>query len=244
LPPTLIQSELFGHEKGAFTGAERRKIGSIEAANGGTLFLDEIGDLSLPLQVNLLRFLEGSTIQRVGSPKEIRVDVRVIAATHTDMEQATARDAFREDLYFRLNVLRLEMPALRMRGEDIEVLAQFFFKQFARESAHRVKGFSPEALRSLVEYDWPGNVRELINRVRRATVMCDGRLIRSADLGFDGRPRAVRIPTLEEVRAVAERDAILTALRGTGNNMSQAARALGTSRPRLYRLMARYDLQV
>ena len=170
LPATLIQSELFGYERGAFTGAQRRKIGSIESANGGILFLDEIGDLSLDLQVNLLRFLEESAIQRVGSPKEIPVDVRVIAATHDDMERATAEGRFREDLYYRLNVLRLEMPMLRARGEDIEVLARFFFEKFRQETSHKVIGFSPEALQSMADYDWPGNVRELINRVRRATV--------------------------------------------------------------------------
>lgn len=241
LPATLIQSELFGYERGAFTGAQRRKIGSIEAASGGTLFLDEIGDIPLELQVNLLRFLEEGAIQRVGNPKEIAVDVRVIAATHNDMERATATGRFREDLYFRLNVLRLEMPPLRARGDDVEVLARFFFKKFRQEANHRVKGFSPEAIQAIVDYDWPGNVRELINRVRRAAVMSEGRLIKPADLGLDRRLRKPSVLTLTEVRAAAEREAIVAALRSTGN-LSQAARALGISRPRLYRLMSKYEI--
>ncbi len=241
LPATLIQSELFGYERGAFTGAQRRKIGSIEAASGGTLFLDEIGDIPLDLQVNLLRFLEESAIQRVGSPKEIAVDVRVIAATHNDMERATAVGRFREDLYFRLNVLRLEMPPLRARGDDIEVLARFFFKKFRQEGNHRVKGLSPEAIQAIADYDWPGNVRELINRVRRATVMCEGRLIKPADLGLERRIRKASVLTLSEIRAAAERDAIAAAIRSTGN-LSQAARDLRISRPRLYRLMSKYQI--
>jgi len=243
LPETLIQSELFGYERGAFTGAQRRKLGSIESASGGTLFLDEIGDIALDLQVNLLRFLEEGTIQRVGNPNEIPVDVRVIAATHNDMERATAQGRFREDLYFRLNVLRLEMPALRERGTDLEVLAQFFFRRFRGETSQKVRGFSPEALQAIAEYDWPGNVRELINRVRRAMVMCEGRLIRPADLALASRSRPVSLLTLDEVRAEAEREAILRALKATGYNLSQTARALAISRPRLYRLMAQYNVQ-
>jgi len=242
LPAELIQSELFGYEKGAFTGAQRRNIGSIEAASGGTLLLDEIGDLSSKLQVNLLRFLQESTIQRVGSPKEIPVDVRVIAATHGDMEKAVAEGRFREDLYYRLYVLRLELPPLRARGEDIEVLARFFFERFSGESAHHVKGFSAEALRSVASHTWPGNVRELINRVRRAIVMCEGRLIRPSDLGFKDMPPPTWLVTLDEARATAEREAIAQALKLTPNNLSEAARRLGTSRPTLYRLMNKYGL--
>ncbi|MCG8361193.1 MAG: sigma-54 dependent transcriptional regulator [Kiloniellales bacterium] len=242
LPPSLIQSELFGYEKGAFTGAQKRKIGSIESANGGTLFLDEIGDLSPELQVNLLRFLEEGAIQRVGNPQEIPVNVRVIAATHVDMERATAEERFREDLYFRLNVLRLELPPLRARSEDIEVLAQYCFEMFRHETSNKVKGFSPAALQSMVAYDWPGNVREMINRVRRATVMCEGRLIKPADLGLVARSRPAKILTLEQAVAEAERDAVLRALERS-QNLSQAARALGTSRPRLYRLMAKHGVR-
>ena len=242
LPPSLIQSELFGHEKGAFTGAQRRKIGCIESANGGTLFLDEIGDLLPELQVNLLRFLQGSAIQRVGSPKEIPVQVRVIVATNVDLEKAVREGRFREDLYFRINVLRLDMPPLRSRGEDIQVLAQFFFEQFSREGHRNLAGFSRQALERIAEHPWPGNVRELINRVRRAIVMCDDRWIKPKDLGLRARPAQMHLKTLEEVRAVAETDAILLALETTDANLSRAARALGISRPRLYRLMEKYGL--
>ena len=242
LPENLIQSELFGHEKGAFTGAHRRKTGSIESASGGTLFLDEIGDLTPELQVNLLRFLQEGMIQRVGSPQEVPVDVRVLAATHTDMERAVADSSFREDLYFRLNVLRLEMPPLRERGDDIGVLGQYCFDMFRHETSNRVRGLSPAALQSMAEYDWPGNVRELINRVRRATVMCDGRLIKPADLGLHARSHPVRIVTIEEAVRQAEKGAIERAL-GRTKNLSQAARSLGISRPRLYRLMAKHGIQ-
>jgi DNA-binding NtrC family response regulator len=241
LPEALVQSELFGHEKGAFTGAQARKIGSIEASSGGSLFLDEIGDLPLPLQVNLLRFLEERTIQRVGSHREISVDTRVVAATNTDIEAAVGAGTFREDLYFRLHVLRLEMPPLRKRGEDIEVLAHYCFDKFRHEAGPRVKGFGPTALQAMVAHSWPGNVRELINRVRRATVMCEGPFIKPSDLGLSVRPLLAPIATLDEVRAAAEKQAIQDALEKTGT-VSRAARALGTSRPRLYRLMAKYGV--
>ena len=179
LPASIVQSELFGHEQGAFTGAQRRKIGHIESAAGGTLFLDEIGDLTLELQVNLLRFLQQRSIVRVGSSSEIPVDVRVIAATNVNLEGAINKGKFREDLYFRLNVLRLEMPPLRTRGEDIEVLARFFFNKFSREKSFKLKNFSSEAIDQMVRYSWPGNVRELINRIRRAMVMCEKRFNRT-----------------------------------------------------------------
>jgi len=242
LPATLIQSELFGHEKGAFTGAVQRKIGRIEAANGGTLFLDEIGDLSRDLQVNLLRFLQESTIQRVGSSKPIPVDARVIAATHVDLEELVAGGRFREDLYYRLNVLRLKMPPVRDRGQDVEVLARYFFAKFSQERGHNIRGFSRGALQAMAAHSWPGNVREIINRVRRAMVMCDGRSIRPGDLDLDDRSQAGRSITLEEALGTAEQDAISQALKITGANLSEAARRLDVSRPRLYRLIEKYGL--
>jgi DNA-binding NtrC family response regulator len=247
LPPTLIQSELFGYEKGSFTGAAQRKIGRIESASGGTLFLDEIGDLPLDLQGNLLRFLQESTIQRVGGREVIPVDVRVIAATHVDIKQAQQAGRFRQDLYFRLNVLRLRVPALRERGDDIELLARYFFQQFARESSKQLKGFSLQALRVLRSHEWPGNVRELINRVRRAIVMSESRLITPLDLGLEGvqEPELLEdtqtLP-LSQVRAVAEREAVRQALRQCGNNVSEAARVLGVSRVTLYSLMQKYEI--
>ncbi len=243
LPASLIQSELFGHEKGAFTGAAQRKIGSFEAANKGTLFLDEIGDLPLELQVTLLRFLQEGTIQRVGSNKEISLDVRVVAATHVNLERHMAAGKFREDLFFRLNVLRLEMPPLRERGGDIELLAHYFFKQFAGEGHPRLEGFSKDALERMSAHEWQGNVRELINRVRRAVVMCDGRLIRSADLDLSTLQRPKMLLTLEEARAAAESQAVRAALELSRNNLSKAAAHLRVSRPKLYRLLEKYDLK-
>lgn len=241
LPSGLIQSELFGHERGAFTGAQRRKIGRIEAANGGTIFLDEIGDLDLDLQANLLRFLQEGVVERLGGSGPIPVDVRVIAATHVDLEAAVADGRFRADLFYRLNVLRLDMPALRERGGDIAVLADYFFNRFAKDKAPAVRGFSREAYEVLNAHGWPGNVRELINRVRRAMVMCEGRWIGPADLGLHnaGRP----LLTLAEARRQAEQAAVEAALTACRNNISKAAALLGTSRVTLYRLMHKYGLE-
>jgi DNA-binding NtrC family response regulator len=244
LPANLIQSELFGHEKGAFTGAHQRKIGRIEAAAGGTIFLDEIGDLSLDLQVNLLRFLQAKTIERVGGTQSLQVDVRVIAATHVDLERAVAEGRFREDLYYRLNVLHLRVPALRERENDIELLARFFFEKFAKEKNPQVRGFSQQALQVMNTYAWPGNVRELINRIRRAMVMCENRLMTPGDLGLERRSARRTIRTLVGARAAAEKEAIQYALRHTGNNVSRAARELRISRVTLYRLMEKYGIQI
>ncbi len=244
LPTNLIQSELFGHEKGAFTGAHQRKIGRIESAAGGTLFLDEIGDLALDLQVNLLRFLQEKTIERVGGIDKIQVDVRVIAATHINLEDAIKDGRFREDLYYRLNVLHLEVPALRDREEDIELLARFFFDKFTKEKNRNVKGFRRDALQTINDYSWPGNVREMINRIRRAMVMCENRLITSADLGLDRRASQRHSTTLEEARNKSEKEAIQFSLRSNRNNISQAARQLGVSRVTLYRLMEKYQINM
>lgn len=242
LPDNLIQSELFGHEKGSFTGANQRKVGHIEATAGGTIFLDEIGDLPLDLQVNLLRFLEGHSIQRVGSTQEITVDVRVLAATHVNLEKAVAEKRFREDLYHRLNVLTVKTPPLREREEDIELLARFFFSKFRNENNSRVGGLSEQALILIRRYEWPGNVRELINRVRRATVMCEGRLIQPMDLGLERRRSRRDVVTLEQARESAEKDTILAALRRNRQNVSQAANELGVSRVTLYRLLEKYQI--
>ncbi|MEF7615633.1 sigma 54-interacting transcriptional regulator [Aquincola sp. MAHUQ-54] len=242
IQPTLVQSELFGYVKGAFTGAVRDKRGFIEAANGGTIFLDEIGDLPLDMQINLLRFLQEGTVNRVGSTQPMPVDVRVIAATHINVEQAVAAGKFREDLFYRLNVLSLHVPPLRERRRDVAVLAQHFFEKFSTEKQASVKGFSQRAMRAMDAYAWPGNVRELINRVRRAMVMSDGRLITAADLGLP--ESEVRKPPerLDASRMRAEREAIQAALQQAGNNVSHAARELGVSRITLYRLMAKHGL--
>ena len=245
IPEQLINSELFGHEKGAFTGAHQCKVGQIEAASGGTLFLDEVGDLPLEQQVNLLRFLQEQVIQRVGSNQLIPVDVRVLAATHVDLETAREKGGFREDLLYRLNVLHIETPALRERDGDIEILARYFFERFRQDGGRRLRGFSSAALLALEQHSWPGNVRELINRIRRAIVMCEGRLIGPDDLGlnvveFYG---GGRVRSLEDARIDAEKEAIVSALRSCKQNMTRAAKVLGVSRVTLYRLVEKHQLQ-
>lgn len=240
LPAHLIQSELFGHERGAFTGAYYAKKGLLESAVGGTVFLDEIGDLSLDLQTNLLRFLQERTINRIGSTNSIPLQVRVIAATHVNLENAVKERRFREDLYYRLNVLHLVVPPLRERVEDIPLLAQYFFEQFSGEKQLRVKGFSHRALQAMISHPWPGNVRELINRIRRAMVMCENSMITPTDLGFEKRGPDPDHQTLDQARERAERNAILLSLQSTEYNISQAARQLRISRVTLYRLMQKH----
>lgn len=239
LPVHLIQAELYGHEKGAFTGAHQRKIGRLEAASGGTIFLDEIGDLPLELQVNLLRVLQDSVIERLGSTREIRLDVRVIAASHVELEQAVAEGRFRADLYYRINVLRLSSPPLRERDGDVELLARAYFDTFSKESRGVVRGFSCQAMQVMANYEWPGNVRELINRVRQAVILSENRLLTPGDLGLEKRVSSNGLLTLEEARSRAEQDTIRRALRRNQNNVTAAARQLGVSRATFYRLLER-----
>jgi DNA-binding NtrC family response regulator len=243
IPPALIQSELFGHARGAFTGAAKDKAGLIESAAGGTVFLDEIGDLPKDLQSNLLRFLQEKTIYRVGSTRSIEVDVRVIAASHVNLQQAVADSLFREDLYYRLNVLPIDVPPLRERKDDLEALAQHFFRTYADEKAPQLKGFGSDALRAIREHDWPGNVRELINRIRRAMVLSEGRLIGPHDLGLAPRRAVAPGAGLEGSRIDAERAAIDASLERAGRNITHAARDLGVSRMTLYRLLAKHGIQ-
>ncbi|GAA3550359.1 sigma-54 dependent transcriptional regulator [Zobellella aerophila] len=242
LPNNLVQAELFGHEKGAFTGAHSRKTGRIEAAAGGTLFLDEIGDLPLEQQVNLLRFLQEETIERLGGTETLHVDARVIAATHVDLEAAVREGEFREDLYYRLDVLSIYVPDLKEREGDIELLANYFFRRFTEDQHCRVRGFSRQAIVAMNNYDWPGNIRELINRVRKAIVMSDNRLITPVDLGLEDLDVGHSLPTLEQVREQAEISAIKNCLLHSRNNVSSAARMLGISRVTLYRLMDKYGI--
>jgi DNA-binding NtrC family response regulator len=242
IPHALIQSELFGYERGAFTGAQARKLGRIEMANGGTLFLDEIGDLPMESQASLLRFLQEGSFQRLGGHDTVRVDVRVVSATHHDLDAAIAQGRFRADLYHRLCVLRLAQPPLRERGHDIDLLAQHALSRYSTEGQRVIKGFAPCARRALHAYDWPGNVRELINRVRQAVVMCEGRLITAADLALDAVV-APPPPTLEEVRADATRRALESALQRNRGRLVDAARELDISRVTLYRLMQRVGLR-
>lgn len=243
IAPTLIQSELFGHERGAFTGATAARQGLIEAAHGGSIFLDEVADLPLELQTNLLRFLQEHTIQRVGATRSQSVDARVIAASHVDLSQAVAAGRFREDLFYRLNVLPLVVPSLRERVEDIPVLAQHFLHQCLQQGySRRVAGFSVEAREAMLAYSWPGNVRELGNRVQRAVVMSEQRLISPADLGL-AAPSASSALGLDAARLQAERAAIALTLGRMAHNVTHAARELGISRMTLYRLMDKHGLQ-
>ncbi len=243
LPATLIQAELFGYEKGAFTGAQQRKIGLIESANQGTLLLDEIGDMPLELQTNFLRFLQEKTIERVGSADSILVDTRVVAASHVNLEQAVKEGRFREDLYYRLNVLHLEAPPLRERRDDIELLAYYFFNMFRNKGMTRARGFSKSAVTAMNNYPWPGNVRELINRVRRAQVMCDKTLIKPEDLGLKGcHTLRSDVNSLGEVKDHAERELLASTIAACNNNISLTARTLGVSRVTLYRMLNKHGL--
>jgi DNA-binding NtrC family response regulator len=244
LPPSLIQSELFGYERGAFTGAAKEKAGLIESAAGGTLFLDEIGDLPKEIQSNLLRFLQERTITRIGATREIAVDVRVIAASHVNLKRAVAQGLFREDLYYRLNVLPIEVPPLRERKADLPSLAELFFREYAAEKGAHVKGFSSKAMRAMEQHDWPGNVRELINSIRRAMVLADGRLITPGDLNLADDSFVFSGDALVESRVRAERDAICISLANAGKNVTHAARDLGVSRMTLYRLLAKHNITV
>lgn len=245
LPEMLIHSELFGYEKGAFTGASQRRLGRIEAANQGSLFLDEIGDLDLNLQAHLLRFLQEGTIERLGNNTPMQVDVRVIAATNIDLNKAVEQGRFREDLFYRLSVLNIELPPLRNRGEDKELLARFFFKKFASDHNGQLRGFTDEAINSINNHVWPGNVRELINRVRRGMIMSDNKLITPQDLNLSSEmvSKSEPIRTLSEARSEAEKRVICVTLERFNHNISRAAKALGVSRVTLYRMMEKHHLE-
>lgn len=245
LPPNLVQSELFGHERGAFTGANARRIGHFEAAAGGIVFLDEVGDLPPDAQTSLLRLLQEGTLVRVGSTQLVRLDVRVLAATHVDLEAAVAQGRFREDLYYRLNVLRLHMPALREREGDVEWLAQHFLDAFRARHRCRAREFDSDARRVMRTFAWPGNVRELLNRVQRAAVMAEGSLIGAADLDLGTAPTASGVrASLDLTRVSAEREAVLNCLRQSRYNISECARRLDVSRVTVYRLCRKLGLEL
>jgi DNA-binding NtrC family response regulator len=242
IPAHLLQSELFGYERGAFTGANQRKIGRVEAANGGTLFLDEIGDLPLESQASLLRFLQERKVERLGGHGSTPVDVRIISATHVEMQAAMIEGRFRADLYHRLCVLQIDEPPLRARGKDIELLAHHMLDRFKKDASRRLCGFAPDAIVALHNYGWPGNVRELINRVRRAIVMAEGRQIRACDLEL-GEYVEVALVSLTQARAIAERQAIELALLRNRGRLGDAAQELGISRVTLYRLLTAHGLR-
>ena len=242
IPETLLESELFGHEKGAFTGAVKTTQGKIELANGGTLFLDEVGDIPLPLQVKLLRFLQERVIERLGGRKPIAVDTRIVCATHQNLEAMIEEGRFREDLYYRLAEIVVRIPALGERPGDAGLLARHFLKKFAASMNPAVRGFAPDALAAIDAWRWPGNVRELENRLKRAVIMADGKLITAADLDLAAPDDALPI-NLKAARELADRKAIRHALARAEGNISGTARLLGVSRPTLYDLMKAYDLQ-
>lgn len=244
IPENLLESELFGHEKGAFTGAVKTTEGKIEQANGGTLFLDEVGDIPLPLQVKLLRFIQERTIERIGGRKQIAVDTRIVCATHQDLEKMIAANTFREDLFYRLAEVVVKVPALADRPGDAVLLAKAFLKRFAEEMNPGVNGFSPDALAAIDSWPWPGNVRELENRVKRAVIMADGKLVRADDLDLDdseGEDNALPL-NLKSAREQSDRKIIRHALARSEGNISSTAKMLGISRPTLYDLLKQYDL--
>lgn len=243
IPDTLLESELFGHEKGAFTGAHTQRQGRIETAQGGTLFLDEIGELPLALQVKLLRFLQEHTIERVGGRATISVDVRVIAATNVDLKKATAEGRFREDLYYRLAVLELSLPPLRERQGDVELLAAAFLQRYVEQYQKKLNGFTQQALRALEAHQWPGNIRELENRLKRAVIIAEGAKVAAADLELAPASDKYEGMGLKEARETVERELVTQAVTRNKGNLSRAAVELGVSRPTLYELMEKLGMR-
>jgi two-component system NtrC family response regulator len=245
IPDNLLESELFGYEKGAFTGASKTTVGKIETANGGTLFLDEIGDLPFTLQAKLLRFLQERVIERIGGRQEIPVNVRIVCATHRDLSDMISTERFREDLYYRLAELTINIPPLRARIGDPILLANAFVKRFALENNLGSHALSNEAIKAIEAHPWPGNVRELENCIKRAVIMADGRYISNEDLGFNGKAESALEETLDLrlIREEAEKRAVITALGRANDNVLKAAEILNVSRPTLYDLMHRFGLR-
>jgi two-component system NtrC family response regulator len=248
IPENLIESELFGHEKGAFTGAASMVRGKVEYASDGTLFLDEIGELPVNLQVKLLRFLQEMVIQRVGGRKDIPVNVRIIAATNIDIAAAIAQGRFREDLYYRIGVVNIHLPPLREREDDVRILAEYFLERITRDLGKTLAGFTPDALACLNTYGWPGNIRELENKLRRAVLLADSTLLTSGELGFGERADALNglaltDKTLKEARAMLEKKMVLAALAKYEGNIVKASEALGISRPTMYDLLKKHEVE-
>jgi len=244
IPENLLESELFGYEKGAFTGAVRQTPGKIEAASGGTLFLDEIGDMPAPLQAKLLRFLQERVIERVGGRKEIPVDVRVICATHKDLQELIRTNRFREDLYYRIGEVTITIPALKDREGDALLLGRVFLERISKQQGKQGHSFSKDAMAAIENYSWPGNVRELENRIKRAVIMAEHKQITASDLELSGdSPDELATFNLREIRDRADRQAILRAMNHVGGKISQAADLLGISRPTMYDLLRKFGLK-
>lgn len=244
IPENLLESELFGYEKGAFTGAAKQTSGKIEYANGGTLFLDEVGDLPMPLQAKLLRFMQERVVERIGGRQEIPVDVRIVCATHQDLPGKIKAGTFREDLYYRISGMTIAIPPLRDRTGDTLLLARVFLENFCRQEGRSRLSFSKDALVAIESYAWPGNVRELQNRVKRAVIMAEGKQVNASDLELDTAMVDSRTFNLRELRERAEREAISRALSHTGGTIAQAADLLGVSRPTLYDLVRKLNLKI
>ncbi len=266
IPENLLESELFGHEKGSFTGAQAQVRGKVEYAHEGTLFLDEIGEMPALLQVKMLRFLQEKVMQRVGGREDLVVDARIIAATNIDIEKAIAEEKFREDLYYRIGVITINLPLLRERGEDIVLLARVFLKRFGDEFGKKTRGFSNAALAAMHDYAWPGNVRELENKIKRAVVMAEGLMVEPWDLGLAERPTGedggletagepesnnlgkvvggmnIAGMTVKEARGLVERELLVAALEKHGGNIVETSKTLGVSRPTLYDLMKKHGM--
>ena len=243
IPEQLLEAELFGHEKGAFTGAVKQTLGKVELANGGTLFLDEIGDMPMPLQSKLLRFLQNKVIERVGGRQEIPVDVRVVAATNQNLDQLIVEQRFRQDLYYRISEVTINIPPLRERKTDVTTLAHVFLRKYAAQQGRVKRGFTEDAIAALLAHSWPGNVRELENKVKSAVLLSEDAMITAMDLGLRAASLEPVPLNLKEVRNRAERDAVLRALNMSAGNVSRASDLLGVTRPTLYDLLARHGLE-
>jgi two-component system NtrC family response regulator len=244
IPDTLLESELFGYEKGAFTGAAKQTPGKFEHANGGTLFLDEIGDMPLQLQAKLLRFLQDRMVERIGGRERIQVDVRIVCATNKDLQGMIARGEYREDLYYRISEVTVRIPPLRERASDAVLIAQKLLEQRAREHGRAVRGFAPDAIKAIQAYPWPGNIRELENRVNGAVIMCEGKYLTVEDLGLPASDEdGFKWLNLREVRVRAENEAIRRALALSQGNISRSAEMLGVTRPTLYDLMEKLGIR-
>ncbi|MDG1469370.1 MAG: PEP-CTERM-box response regulator transcription factor [Glaciecola sp.] len=245
IPENLLESELFGYEKGAFTGANKTTLGKIETAQGGTLFLDEIGDMPIGLQAKMLRFLQERVIERVGGRSEINVDIRVVCATHRDLQTMVSGETFREDLFYRVGEMVINIPPLRDRENDVILLAKTFLKQYAEDFSSKVKGFSDSAIKAMLQHQWPGNIRELQNKLKSAVILAEGNVIHADDLSLfvSAEVQMVEVLNLRTIREEAESKAIRRAYTRADKNMSKAAELLGVTRPTLYSLIDKYHLE-